>query len=120
MTFLRTRLAPLVAVAALGLAIFLYFYSPGHKHYRLRATAGNAIGMRHRLATILRNEMTRRALTLDLEPSTGSSEALDWVNSRKVDVALVQGGLTDAGRPNVRQVATLHIEPMHLLVKKEL
>jgi TRAP-type uncharacterized transport system substrate-binding protein len=119
-TFLRKWLAPLTALAALSLAVFLYLYSPVQKHYRLRASAGNALGMRHQLAAILRPEMARRDLTLDLEPSAGSSEALDWVNSRKVDVALVQGGLTEAGRPNIRQVATLHIEPMHLLVKKEL
>jgi TRAP-type uncharacterized transport system substrate-binding protein len=64
--------------------------------------------------------MVGRDITLELEPSAGSSQALDWVNSRHVDVALVQGGLTGAGRPNIRQVATLQIEPMHLLVKKEL
>src|SRR5262249_9716725 len=37
-----------------------------------------------------------------------------------VDVALVQGGLQRNGWTHVRQVATLHIEPLHLLVKKEL
>src|SRR5262249_5667931 len=47
-------------------------------------------------------------------------QALDWVNERQVDLALVQGGLSSAGRANVRQVATLQIEPMHLMVKKEL
>jgi hypothetical protein len=35
-------------------------------------------------------------------------------------VALVQGALSPAGRPHVRQVATLHVEPLHLVVKKEL
>jgi TRAP-type uncharacterized transport system substrate-binding protein len=35
-------------------------------------------------------------------------------------LALVQGGLLMSGRPNIRQVATLQIEPLHLLVKEEL
>jgi TRAP-type uncharacterized transport system substrate-binding protein len=113
-------LAPLAALAALTLAGFFYFHSPGERSYRLTATAGNALGMRHKLAERLRGELARRSTALELRPSRGSEEALDWVNRREVDVALVQGGLTPAGRPDVRQVATLHIEPMHLVVKGEL
>jgi TRAP-type uncharacterized transport system substrate-binding protein len=112
--------APLVAVSALALACFLYFYSPAQKSYRLSLTAGNVLGTRHQLAQRLQKEVFQRGLVFALQPSQGSEQALDWVNDRSVDVALVQGGLTSAGRPNVRQVATLHIEPVHLLVKKNL
>jgi TRAP-type uncharacterized transport system substrate-binding protein len=112
--------APVVAVAALALACFFYFYSPGQKNYHLRLTAGNVLGVRHVLARRLQKEAGGRGLTLEVQPSKGSEEGLDWVNTRKVDVALVQGGLSPAGRPDVRQVATLQIEPMHLAVKKEL
>jgi TRAP-type uncharacterized transport system substrate-binding protein len=112
--------APAAAVAALALACFFYFYSPGQKNYRLSLTAGNALGMRHHLAQRLQKEVSQRGLVFALQPSKGSEQGLDWVNDRNVDVALVQGGLTTAGRPNVRQVATLHIEPLHLAVKKEL
>src|SRR6516225_3380682 len=112
--------APLVAVAALALACFFYFYSPAQKNYRLSLTAGNALGTRHQLAQRLQKEVFQRGLVFALQPSRGSEQALDWVNDRTVDVALVQGGLTTAGRPNVRQVATLHIEPLHLMVKKDL
>jgi TRAP-type uncharacterized transport system substrate-binding protein len=113
-------LAPLVGLAALALALFLYFHSPGDRPYRLRITAGNEAGMRHQLALNLGTEAERRNISFNLRPSAGSEEALDWVNSRKVDMALVQGGLTADGRANVRQVATLHVEPLQLLVKKEL
>jgi TRAP-type uncharacterized transport system substrate-binding protein len=112
--------APLAALAALALACFFYFHSPGQRNYRLSVTAGNALGMRHNLAVRLQGEAARNHLAFELRPSHGSEEALDWVNRREVDVALVQGGLTTAGRPDVRQVATLHIEPMHLAVKGEL
>jgi TRAP-type uncharacterized transport system substrate-binding protein len=112
--------APLAAVAALALACFFYFYSPGQRSYRLTLTAGNRMGMRHQLAQRLQKEAARRGVTLELQPSKASEESLDWLNQRKVNVAMVQGGLTSAGRPNVRQVATLQIEPMHLAVKKEL
>jgi TRAP-type uncharacterized transport system substrate-binding protein len=112
--------APCAALAALALAGFFYFYSPGQKNYRLKLTAGNALGMRHQLAQRLQKEAGGQGLTFELLPSQGSEESLDWVNHRKVDVALVQGALSPAGRPDVRQVATLQIEPMHLVVKKEL
>jgi TRAP-type uncharacterized transport system substrate-binding protein len=114
------RLAPLVGVAALALAVFFYFYSPGEKPVRLRMTAGSFLDTRNRLATVLRDQMAPHGLDLELQETAGSEEALDRVNNRTLDVALVQGGLKAAGRTNVRQVATLHVEPVHLLVKKEL
>jgi TRAP-type uncharacterized transport system substrate-binding protein len=113
-------LAPVAAVAALAFACFFYFHSPGRKSYRLSLTAGNALGTRHQLAQRLQAEAARQDLALALQPSEGSEQALDWVNNRHVDLALVQGGLTTAGRSNVRQVAALHIEPLHLAVKKVL
>jgi TRAP-type uncharacterized transport system substrate-binding protein len=113
-------LAPASGLAALGLALFFYFHAPAEKSYRLCMTAGNALGTRHRLAVSLQGDVARRNITFELIPSQGSEEALDLVNRREVDMALVQGALVPAGRPNVRQVATLHVEPMHLLVKKEL
>src|SRR5262249_26045859 len=96
--------APIAGMAALGLAVYFYFHSPAPRTYRLRITAGNAVGMRHQLALRLQGEVTRRNLALELVPSAGSEQALDWVNRREVDIALIQGGLTAAGRPNVREV----------------
>jgi TRAP-type uncharacterized transport system substrate-binding protein len=112
--------APAVAIAALGLAGYLYFHSPAPKNYRLILTAGSPVGVRHHLAQRLQKEASQRGLEFTVEPSQGSEQSLDWVNSRRIDVALVQGGLETETRPNVRQVATLHVEPMHLAVKKEL
>src|SRR5262245_25097482 len=113
-------LAPMTGLAALGVALYLYFHTPAPKSYSLRATAGSELGMRHQLALRLQKEAADRSIDYKVIPSAGSEEALDWVNTRKVDMALVQGALSPAGRPNVRQVATLHVEPLHLLVKKEL
>jgi TRAP-type uncharacterized transport system substrate-binding protein len=107
-------------MTALVLAALFYFHSPGPQSYRLSITAGEALGMRHQLAQRLRKEIFRHGLEFTLHPCEGSEEALDWVNTRNVDLGLVQGGLSASGRPNVRQVATLHIEPIHLAVKKEL
>jgi TRAP-type uncharacterized transport system substrate-binding protein len=112
--------APLAALIALGLAVFLYFHSADQRSYHLSLTAGNALGMRHKLAQRLQKEASQRSVSFSLQPSQGSEQALDWVNDRNVDLALVQGGLSTVGRPNVRQVAALNLEPMHLAVRKEL
>jgi TRAP-type uncharacterized transport system substrate-binding protein len=111
---------PLAGLAALGFATFLYFYTPRERSYQLKMTAGNTLGTRHELAEILRAEVASQGLLLDIRGSVGSEQALDRVNDRTLDLALVQGGLRVSDRPNVRQIATLHVEPLHLLVKKDL
>jgi TRAP-type uncharacterized transport system substrate-binding protein len=112
--------APLAGIAALCLAGFFYFHTPRARTHSLTMTAGNPAGTRHDIAEVLRREVAPRGVDLRLRSSVGSEEALDWVNARQVDCALVQGGLSVGDRPNVRLVAMLHIEPLHLLVKKEL
>jgi TRAP-type uncharacterized transport system substrate-binding protein len=117
---LWTWLVPAVGVAALGLAAYFSLHSPRDRVYRLRLTAGSTTGTRHHLAELLRPEAAARGLSLDLQGSVGSEEALDRVNRGQLDCAFVQGGLSVGDRLNVRQVAMLHVEPLHLLVKKDL
>jgi hypothetical protein len=113
-------LAPLAGLGALGLALFFFLHPTRERTYRLRMTAGNELGMRHRLAQMLQAELAPKGIELEIQPTPGSEEALDEVNDRRLDVALVLGGLKGNGRPGVRQVLGLHVEALHLLVKKEL
>src|SRR5262245_27339894 len=117
---LWTWMLPLLGVAALGFAVWAYYAPPRERVFHLRMTAGSELGARHELAEMLRDQVASSGLVIDLRGSRGSEEALDWVNQRKVDCALIQGGLSIGERPNVRQVALLHVEPLHLLVRKEL
>jgi len=112
--------APVVGLAALGLAAYLWFHSPQPRRHRLTMTAGPTVSTRHHLAELLRTEAAPRGLDLELKGTVGSEESLDQVNSGQLDCALVQGGLSVGDRRNVRQVAVLPVEPLHLLVKKEL
>jgi TRAP-type uncharacterized transport system substrate-binding protein len=75
---------------------------------------------RQELAELLRDEAAARSLVIDMQPTIGSEQALEQVNDHTLDLALVQGGLAFGDLPHVRQIATLHIEPLHLLVKQEL
>ena len=112
--------APLVGLSALALAFYFYWHAPRERSYLLRLTGGDAHGTRHQLAQVLGANAAAQRLTLEIQATAGSEEALDHVNRRSLDIALVQGGLRADDRPHVRQVATLHLEPLHLLVKEEL
>ncbi len=80
----------LIALTALTAGFFL-FRGLVSKSYRLRMSAGDALGHRHALAEILAAEASRRRLTLDLIPTLGSAESLDDVASGRLDVALCRG-----------------------------
>jgi TRAP-type uncharacterized transport system substrate-binding protein len=109
----------LLGLGALGLAVFFAFHEPGEKPIRLRVTAGRAAGERFRIAEVLRREGERRKIKIELVETAGSDEALREVDAGRIDAALAQGGLDPGDRPNLRQVASLHVEPLHLLVKEE-
>jgi TRAP-type uncharacterized transport system substrate-binding protein len=107
-----------VGLAALGLAVYLCFFQ-GKKptRHHLAMTAGSTRGQRHHIAEVLQTEARNRGIDLRIEPTRGSEEMLDRVNDNQIPMALLQGGLQQGERPNIRQVAALHVEPLHLLVK---
>jgi hypothetical protein len=69
--FVLRWLAPVTGLAALGVALFLYFHTPAPKSFALRVTAGNELGMRHQLALRLQKEATDRNVDFKLTPSAG-------------------------------------------------
>jgi TRAP-type uncharacterized transport system substrate-binding protein len=109
-----------VGLGALALAVYLCFFQ-GKKptRHQLAITAGSASGQRHHIAEVLQTEARSRGIDLRIEPTRGSEEMLDRVNDNQIPLALVQGGLDQGARPNIRQVAALHVEPLHLLVKDQ-
>jgi TRAP-type uncharacterized transport system substrate-binding protein len=117
---LRDGLLAILGVTALGLAAYLALHEPRERPVRLRMTAGQEGGTRHRLAQSLRREAARRAIAIELQAMAGSEVALRAVESGRVDAALVQGGLDLVDHPGLREVAALHVEPLHLLVKEEI
>ncbi len=119
-TRIRDGMLAILGVSALGLAAFYALYKPRELPVRLLMTAGQERGARHRNAQMLQRAAANRALTIELRPMAGSDEALEALESRRVDAAFVQGGLDMAAHPDLRQVAVLHVEPLHLLVKEEI
>ncbi len=88
--------------------------------YALKITAGDGFGRRHGLAIALAKRAQRNGLILELVTTTGSLDALAAVQEGEADLAMVQGGLYPTATAAVRQVAPLHIEPLHLLVRPSL
>ena len=107
-----------LALVVAGAAIYRSQWRPSS--YRLVISAGSVNGLRHRFAERLAEDAAARGLGLRIVGTRGSLEASSLVDSGELDLALVQGGLDPGAYPNVRQVAALHVEPMHLLVREEI
>ncbi|MCB9596923.1 MAG: hypothetical protein H6719_29640, partial [Sandaracinaceae bacterium] len=97
----------LIALAVTGLTLGLALRSP---RVALRASAGDGLGRRHEILQVLATFASERGIDLDLVTTTGSSASLAMVGDRRLDVALVQGGLP--ALPEVREVAPLELEPL--------
>lgn len=113
-------LAAVLGVAALAAAAAVYLHGSGRVTYRLAISAGSRVGLRHQIAQHLAAAAARRGIRLRLVPTSGSEDALDRLETGALDLALVQGGLIARGRTHARQVASLKVEPLHLLVKAEI
>jgi len=96
---------------------FVWVSARSPKHSTLRISAGSAKGLRHQIARSLGQVTERKGVELKVVPTIGSGDALRRVNDGSLDFALTQGGLSYDSYANIRQVAVLHIEPLHLLVK---
>ena len=110
-TRFRDGLLALLGLAVLGLAAVFALHQPSDRPVRLRMTAGQEAGTRHRIGEVLRREAIHRAIAIDLLETAGSAEAIEAVQSGRVDVAFVQGGIDMTDRPGLRQVAAPHVAP---------
>jgi TRAP-type uncharacterized transport system substrate-binding protein len=116
----RAWLAGGLAVAAFGIAFALLVgkSSPPARH--ISVTAGFEGTTRSLVAHVLAYELKQRGLHADVVTSASTSDELAHVNANEIDFALVSGAFRHRGFPNVREVASLFPEALHLLVKSEL
>ena len=110
-----------IAMCLLISGIYFLFGSSSHpQKIKLKMTAGDGSGLRHRLATEFSREAAKSGIQISVEPTEGSEAALKRLSLYEFDIALVQGGLTSHMESPIRQLSALHIEPLHLLVKPQL
>jgi TRAP transporter TAXI family solute receptor len=113
----------IMLAAAIGLLLLgIYWLRPSTspRLATLKMTAGDASGLRHKLALELAKEASRHGMTIDVQPTLGSEAALEGLKNGEFDLAFVQGGLSTENILHVRQLTAMHIEPLHLLVRAEL
>lgn len=119
----RNRVLPWFGFAAalllMGLAIAIAWPRPA-RTAKFSLTAGNLAGIRTRFAQLLAETAQSHQLELELQSSAGSGDALERVDSGEISLAFVQGGLNSVNYPHVRRLASLHVEPLHLLVSDEI
>jgi TRAP-type uncharacterized transport system substrate-binding protein len=118
--FAREWIAAALCLTLVGVGVAVFREPWRSSPYRLSISAGSVEGLRSRIAERLAEEAAGRGVLLSVVGTSGSWEALNRLEAGRLDLAMVQGGLDPTFHPHVRQVASLHIEPLHLLVKDEI
>lgn len=109
-------LVALIAVA-LAIAAFSLWLAMRQHRYEIRLAAGDPRGRRAEIARALADEAAAHRVDVTIVDTSGSEDSLARVERREVDVALVQGGLD--GNEDVREIAPLVLEPLHVLVRAD-
>ncbi len=119
----RWRWKILLAVgglALLSLAAYNYAVCYCRAPIHLTLSGGNVCPLRSEMAKRICSEVQADGILIDAQFDTNSAAIGADVNARQLDLGLVLGGFSPDEFPNVRQVATLGVEPLHLVVRREL
>lgn len=114
-----------IAILVIGLVLiliglFAWLWSPTHKTYLVRISGGHAGLNRHKVAQYLKRHSSELNLDVKVIPAqVNTPEAVRMIQSGDIDLALVNGLFRFPDADNIRQVATITYEAVHLLVKEE-
>ena len=107
-------------VLLVGLAAYNYCTRYCHGPVHLTLGGGNTCPLRSEMAQRIRSEVRRYGVDVEPVDDPNSDSVAADVNAHRVDLGLVLGGFPPNAHRNVRQAATLGVEPLHLLVPPEL
>ena len=111
---------PIVGVLLLGLAAYNYWQLGRHEAIRLRCSGRNACAASSQLAQRIVADVRSVGIQLELVAADNTHEICSAVDHQLIDLGVVRGGLPDGEYKNVRQVAALGVEPLHLVVRRRL
>jgi TRAP-type uncharacterized transport system substrate-binding protein len=103
-----------------GLAVYNYLSCYCTGPLKLTISGGNVCPLRSEMAQKICGEVRNEGIELSPVKDTNSESILADIDARRIDVGLVLGGVPTSQHRNVRQVATLGVEPLHLLVRGQL
>ena len=110
---------PLALIATAAFWFAYQFVKPAPPSVLVMAT-GTEGGTYHAVAQRYRTILERDAITLDLRPSSGAVENLQWLQARDsgVDVGFVQGGVGSAEEaPGLVSLGAVYYEPLWLFYR---
>jgi len=114
-------LLPTLGCCLLAWAAFSVFKNQlGSGRYHVSCSGGASVTRRGQLASTFARYAEANGLDVELVDCAGSEEALKLVDRGEIDIGFVSGGFMAEKHPNVRQLATIGTEPLHLLIKSEL
>src|SRR6476620_2050312 len=99
-----------------GTAFFVVHNHFNAGKYQVTCSGGAQVTRRGQLASIFARYAEANGLDVELIDAAGSEEVLKLVDSGQIDVGFVSGGFMADKHPNVRQLATIGTEPLHLLI----
>jgi TRAP-type uncharacterized transport system substrate-binding protein len=116
----RAWLAGALALGAFALAVALVVGNRSPVVKQITITAGYQMTTRVVVARALAFELQERGIHTEFVTTGSTADELERVNAGEIEFALVSSGFRHHGFPNVREVAPLFPEALHLLVKSEL
>lgn len=90
----RDPILLIAAILLLSLGAYMLSGTVVFRNASLKMTAGDAAGLRHRLAVDLARKSIGYGLDIEIRPTSGSEAALDAVERGELDIAFVQGLLS--------------------------
>ncbi len=109
-----------VGVLLLGFAVFNYCRVYCRAPIHLTLSGGDVVPLHSEMARTICSEVHNAGIALEPVRRADSEDICAAVDNGKLDLGLVLGGFPSGVHPNVRQVATFGVEPLHLLVRREL
>ncbi len=111
---------PIVGLLLLGLAAYNYWRMGRQEVVRLRCSGRNACAATSQLAQQIVADVRGAGIELELVAADNSTAICSAVDHHLIDIGVVLGGFPAGRFENVRQVAALGVEPLHLVVRREL
>jgi TRAP transporter TAXI family solute receptor len=112
--------APAALLVLVAFVVAYQFIKPAPPSRVVMATGG-VDGAYHRFAQRYAEYLAREGIALELRPTAGSVENLGLLRAGEVELALVQGGITDGlEEPALRSLGSVYYEPLWLFHRADM
>jgi TRAP-type uncharacterized transport system substrate-binding protein len=111
---------PVVGIALLSLGVYRYTQVHRREAISLRCGIRSGCAASSQLAQRIIADIGQQGISLELVPANTSPEICAAINSGLIDLGVCLGGFPPGEFEDVRQVASLGVEPLHLLVREDL